>query len=81
MFDEDGLIEALEWEGNSLDRADRTQDAVFRWYEAALIGKTFNHQHRLESVLPKLRRGYEQLEWKEAVETFDEAWGPQGALT
>jgi hypothetical protein len=80
MFDEDGLIEALEWEGNSLERADRTQDAVFRWYEAALIGKTFNHQHRLESVLPKLRRGYEQLEWTEAVETFDEAWRSPGAV-
>jgi tetratricopeptide (TPR) repeat protein len=79
MFDEDGLIEALEWEGNALQNADRPQDAVMRWYEAALIGKTFEHGHRLESVLPKLRRGYEQLEWKEAVETFDEAWGSQRA--
>lgn len=77
-FDEDGVAESLEWEGVSLDKAGRTQDAVMKWYEAALIGRTFNLEHRLPSVLPRLRDGYERLGWTEAVENFDESWKPQG---
>ncbi len=80
VFDEDGLTEALEWKGRSLEKAGKMQDAVLCWYEAALIGKTFRLNHRLQSTLPNLRRGYEQLEWKEAIETFDEAWGPQSEV-
>ncbi len=78
MFDEDGVAEAIEWEGNSLEKAGRPQDAVFRWYEAALIGRTFNLDHRLATVLPSLKRGYECLGWTEAAATFDEAWRPRG---
>lgn len=78
MFSEDTLAEALEWEGESLDRSGKTQDAVFRWYEAALIGRTFNLEHRLATVLPRLRQGYEKIGWTEAVETFDEVWGVRG---
>jgi tetratricopeptide (TPR) repeat protein len=78
MFSEDTLAEALEWEGESLDRSGKTQDAVFRWYEAALIGKTFNLEHRLATVLPRLRQGYEKLGWADATETFDEQWGARG---
>jgi hypothetical protein len=75
MFDEDGLVEALQWQGYARDKAGQTEAAVVGWFEAGLLCRTFGLHHRLPDVLTDLKGGYERLGWQEALDTFDEAWG------
>jgi hypothetical protein len=74
MLDEVGLAEALEWRGNCQAKQDAHDRAVESWEEAALICKAFELHDRLAPLLTQLRRGYERLEMREALATFDEEW-------
>ncbi|MBL8795161.1 MAG: hypothetical protein JNM56_14750, partial [Planctomycetia bacterium] len=74
MLDEVGLAEALEWRGNCQEKQGAHDRAVESWEEAALICKAFELHDRLVPLLKQLRRGYERLEMREALATFDEEW-------
>jgi tetratricopeptide (TPR) repeat protein len=74
MIDEDGLAEALEWQGLSQEQQGAYDRAVVCWEESALICKAFELTHRLGPMLTHLRRGYQALEMHEELETFDEEW-------
>jgi hypothetical protein len=58
MLDEDGLVEALEWQGLSQEQQQAYDRAVGSWYEGALICKTFEMTDRLPRLLGHLKRGY-----------------------
>lgn len=73
-FDEEGLAEALEWQGNSQESQRAYDRAVVCWEEAALISKSFQLKERLGPLLLKLKRGYQALEMREELEEFDEQW-------
>jgi hypothetical protein len=75
MFDEVGLAEALEWRGNSQEKLQAFDRAVLSWAEAALVCQDFELKDRLVPMLANLRRGYERLGMREALETFDTEWG------
>ena len=74
MIDEDGLAEALEWQGLSQERQGAYDRAVECWEEGALICKAFELKHRLDPLLTHLRDAYQVLERREELEKFDEEW-------
>jgi hypothetical protein len=74
MADEDGLAEALEWQGLSQEQQGAYDRAAVCWEESALICKAFELTHRLGPILTHLRRGYQALDMREELETFDEEW-------
>lgn len=74
MIDEDGLVEALEWQGLSQERQHACDRAIECWEEAALICKTFEMKQRLNPLLSHLRRAYQTLEMREQLEAFDSEW-------
>jgi tetratricopeptide (TPR) repeat protein len=74
MFDEVGLVEALEWRGKSQEKQQAFDRAVLSWAEAALVCKDFDLNDRLESFLDNWRRGYERLGMREELKTFDLDW-------
>ena len=78
MIDEDGLAEALEWQGLSQERQLAYDRAVVCWEEGALICKAFELKHRLPPLLGHLRRGYQALEMREELENFDAEWAVEG---
>ena len=69
MIDEDGLAEALEWQGLSQERQLAYDRAVGCWYESALICKAFEMTDRLTAVLDHLRRGYQALDMRRGTRT------------
>jgi tetratricopeptide (TPR) repeat protein len=78
MIDEDGLAEALEWQGLSQEGQRAYDRAVVCWEEGALICKAFELKHRLRPLLTHLRRGYQALEMREELEKFDAEWNAEG---
>ena len=74
MIDEDGLVEALEWQGLSQERQGAYDRAVVCWEEGALICKAFELKHQLDPLLTHLRHAYQALERHEELEKFDEEW-------
>jgi hypothetical protein len=74
MIEEDGLAEALEWQGLSQERQEAYDRAVDSWYESALICKSFEMTERLPRVLAHLKRGYRALEMYDELERFDAEW-------
>jgi hypothetical protein len=74
MLEEDGLAEALEWQGLSQERQEAYDRAVDSWYESALICKSFDMTERLPRVLEHLKRGYRELEMHEELDQFDAEW-------
>jgi tetratricopeptide (TPR) repeat protein len=74
MIDEEGLAEALEWQGLSQEKQFAYDRAVVCWEEAALICKAFELTHRLRPLLAHLRRAYQALEMHEELRTFDAQW-------
>jgi tetratricopeptide (TPR) repeat protein len=74
MFDEVGLVEALEWRGNSQEKQEAFDRAVLSWAEAALVCKDFELKDRLAPLLANWRRGYERLGMREDLKTFDAEW-------
>lgn len=74
MIDEDGLAEALEWQGRSQEEQGAYDRAVASWEEGALICKAFECEHRLHPLLTHLKRGYQALEMREELEQFDAEW-------
>lgn len=74
MIDEVGLAEALEWLGLSQEKLKGYDRAVVSWEEAALICKSFELKDRLAPLLAHLRRGYQALEMREELATFDAEW-------
>lgn len=74
MFDEVGLAEALEWRGISQEKLGAHDRAVLSWLEGAMVYKVFDMHDRLPLLLDKLRRGYERLEMREELDSFDEDW-------
>ena len=74
MIDEDGLAEALEWQGICQERQGAYDRAVVCWEEGALICKAFELKHRMDPILTHLRHAYQALERHEELEKFDEEW-------
>ena len=74
MIDEDGVADALEWQGLSQEGQLAYDRAVECWYESALICKAFEMTDRLPRVLGHLKRGYQELEMREELEQFDAEW-------
>jgi len=74
MIDEEGLTEALEWQGLSQEKQQAYERAVVCWEEGALICKAFEMNHRLRPLLTHLRRGYQALEMREELENFEAEW-------
>jgi tetratricopeptide (TPR) repeat protein len=74
MIDEEGLAEALEWQGLSQEKQLAYDRAVVCWEEAALICKAFELKDRLGPLLAHLRRGYRALEMHEELATFEAEW-------
>jgi hypothetical protein len=74
MIEEDGLAEALEWQGVSQERQSAYDRAVDSWYESALICKSFDMTDRLPRVLNHLKRGYHALDLQDELEQFDAEW-------
>jgi hypothetical protein len=74
MFDEVGLIEALEWRGKSQEKQEAFDRAVLSWAEAAFVCKDFDLPDRLDPMLDGWRRGYERLGMSEELKTFDAEW-------
>jgi tetratricopeptide (TPR) repeat protein len=74
MFDEVGLVEAVEWRGKSQEKQQAFDRAVLSWAEAALVCKDFDLNDRLEPLLDNWRRGYERLGMSEELKTFDLDW-------
>jgi tetratricopeptide (TPR) repeat protein len=74
MFDEVGLVDALEWRGKSQEKQQAFDRATLSWAEAAMICKDFEMKDRLPKVLPNLRNGYERLGMREELKTFDADW-------
>ena len=74
MIDEDGLAEALEWQGICQERQGAYDRAVVCWEEGALICKAFELKHRLDPMLTHLRHAYQALQSDEELEKFDEEW-------
>ena len=78
MIDEDGLVEALEWQGLAAEEQLAYDRAVVCWEEGALICRAFELKHRLPTMVGHLKRGYQALEMHEELETFDAEWALQG---
>lgn len=78
MIDEEGLAEALDWQGLSQEKQGSYDRAVVCWEEGALICKVFELKHRLNPLVEHLRRGYEALEMREELENFDVEWAVEG---
>jgi tetratricopeptide (TPR) repeat protein len=74
MLDEDGLVEALEWQGLSQERQQTYGRAVACWYEGALICKTFEMTDRLPRLLGLLRSGYQALDMRDELDAFAAEW-------
>ena len=74
MVDEDGLAEALEWQGLSHEHQRAYDRAVLCWYEGALICKSFEMSERLPRVLAHLRRAYQALDMRDELDRFDAEW-------
>jgi tetratricopeptide (TPR) repeat protein len=74
MFDEVGLVEALEWRGKSQENQQAFDRAVLSWAEAAMVCKDFDLNDRLDPFLDNWRRGYERLGMREELKTFDLDW-------
>jgi tetratricopeptide (TPR) repeat protein len=74
MIDEDGLVEALEWQGLSQERQGAYDRAVVCWEEGTLICKAFELKHRLDPLLAHLRHGYQVLQRHGELEKFEEEW-------
>jgi tetratricopeptide (TPR) repeat protein len=74
MFDELGLVEALEWQGICQEKQDAYDRAVEAWEEAALVCKAFELKDRLPPLLAHVRRGYEKLKMKDELQNFDAIW-------
>lgn len=74
MIDEDGVADALEWQGLSQEGQWAFDRAVECWYESALICKAFEMTDRLPRVLGHLKRGYQELEMRAELEQFDAEW-------
>jgi tetratricopeptide (TPR) repeat protein len=74
MFDEVGLVEALEWRGKSQEKQQAFDRAVLSWAEAALVCKDFDLNDRLGPFLDNWRRGYQRLGMREELKTFDRDW-------
>ncbi len=79
MLEEDGLAEALEWQGLCAEEQLGYDRAVACWEEGALICKTFELKHRLGPMADHLRRGYQALEMGEDLENFDSEWAVEGS--
>ena len=62
MLDEQGLAEALEWQGLSQEEQRAYDRAVVCWEESALIYKAFEMTDQLGPMLAHLRRGYQALD-------------------
>ena len=71
MIDEEGLAEALEWQGLSQEKQLAYDRAVVCWEEAALICKSFELEDRLRPLLAHLRRGYQALKMHDELRAFD----------
>jgi tetratricopeptide (TPR) repeat protein len=78
MIDEVGLAEALEWQGLSQEKQWAYDRAVVAWEESALIAKAFEMKDRLPPLLSHLKRGYQALNMREELETFDAEWAVEG---
>lgn len=78
MLDEDGLAEALEWQGLSQEKQQAYDRAVVCWEEGALICKAFELKDRLPPLVADLKRGYQALEMSEELENFDAEWAVEG---
>ena len=74
MIDEDGVADALEWQGLSQEGQLAYDRAVECWYESALICKAFEMTDRLPRVLDHLKRGYQELEMRAELEQFEAEW-------
>jgi len=74
MLDEQGLAEALEWQGLSQEEQHAYDRAVVCWEESALIYKAFEMKEQLSPVLTHLRRGYQTLDAREQLANFDAEW-------
>jgi len=74
MIDEDGVADALEWQGLSQEGLSAYDRAVECWYESALICKVFEMTDRLPRVLGHLKRGYQELEMGAELEQFEAEW-------
>jgi tetratricopeptide (TPR) repeat protein len=74
MLDEQGLAEALEWQGLSQEEQRAYDRAVVCWEESALIYKAFEMKDQLSPMLAHLRRGYQALDAREQLENFDAEW-------
>jgi hypothetical protein len=78
MIDEDGIVEALEWQGLSQERQNAYDRAVVCWEEGALICKAFELKVRFRPLIDHLRRGYHALGMQEELTHFDSEWGLAG---
>jgi hypothetical protein len=74
MVEEDGLAEALEWQGLSQERLLAYDRAVESWYESAAICKVFDMKERLPRVLDHLKRGYHALGMYAELAQFNAEW-------
>ena len=74
MLDEDGLAEALEWQGLSQEQQAAYDRAVVCWEESALICKAFELTDRLRPMLDPLEARLSSLEMREELEEFDAEW-------
>ena len=75
MIDEDGVADALEWQGLSQEGQWAYDRAVECWYESALICKAFEMTDRLPRVLDHLKRGYQELEMRDRTGTIRRGMG------
>ena len=74
MVEEEGLAEALEWQGLSQEHQNAYERAIVCWHEGALICKAFEMTERLPRMLQHLKRGYGALRMREQLEQFDQEW-------
>src|SRR5262249_40875162 len=67
MIDEEGVAEALDWQGLSQEGQQAYDRAVVCWEESALICMAFDLDERLQPTLAHLRRGYEALKMRKEL--------------
>jgi hypothetical protein len=74
MLDEEGLAEALQWQGLSQLEQRAYDRAVRCWEEGALVCQAFELRERLPVMLTHLRNLYQQLDMRDELAGFDATW-------
>lgn len=77
-LDEEGISEALDWRGRSLEAGGDLAAALPCWEESAFVCREFEIGHRLGDVLGRLREGYARADLPAQHLAFERTWAAAG---